>query len=364
VTVESEKKLSAMISFIEDKSIQKGMVFFPTCACVEYWLAVLPHLLPHIKVYGLHGKMKSQRLKTLRKFKEATSALLLCTDVLARGVDIPEIDWVIQCDPPSNAAAFVHRVGRTARQGNEGNALIILQPNEDAYVEFLARNQKVLLKKLEIDTDDEKFKDLLNQIHQLQMKDKGVYDKGAKAFVSHIRAYSKHECNLILRVKDLDLGKVATNYGLLQLPKMPEMKDCFKDTFVGPQKEINVNKLTYKDKQKQQAYLNKVKNYEETGVWNAKKANLKKGSIPWEESRQIKAERKEARKKRKEQKLKKKEQVDSTDGGIVAAKKRKNKFSQEELDELASDIRALKHLKKRKITQEECDAKLGISDSE
>ena len=359
--VEPEKKLASMIAFIRKQAIQKGMIFFPTCACVEYWIIILPHILPDMKIFGLHGKMKSQRMKILRKYKEAENALLLCTDVLARGVDIPEIDWVIQCDPPSNASAFVHRVGRTARQGHEGNALIILQPNEDAYVDFLVRNQKVSLQKVEIDAGEKKFKKLLGLIHRLQMQDKGVYDKGTKAFVSHIRAYSKHECNLILRVKDLDLGKVATNYGLLQLPKMPEMKDCFKETFLGPEKEVNVNKLVYKDKQKQESYLNKVKIYEETGEWKGKKQNFKKGSIPWEMSQQQKTERKESRKKRKEQKLKKKEQLES---GVPLEKKRKNKFSKEDLEELANDIKTLKNFKKRKITEAEFDEKMGISDGE
>lgn len=55
------------------------------------------------------------------------------------------MDWVIQWDPPSNASAFVHRVGRTARQGNEGSALILLLESEESYVTFIEKNQKVQL---------------------------------------------------------------------------------------------------------------------------------------------------------------------------------------------------------------------------
>lgn len=62
---------------------------------------------------------------------------------MARGVDIPEVHWVIQYDPPSSAASFVHRCGRTARIGRIGNALAMLLPNEDAYPNFILRNQKV-----------------------------------------------------------------------------------------------------------------------------------------------------------------------------------------------------------------------------
>jgi ATP-dependent RNA helicase DDX55/SPB4 len=67
----------------------------------------------------------------------------VCTDVMARGIDIPQVHWVLQYDPPSSASVFVHRCGRTARIGNEGSALVFLLPTEDTYVEFIKINQKV-----------------------------------------------------------------------------------------------------------------------------------------------------------------------------------------------------------------------------
>lgn len=72
-----------------------------------------------------------------------SSGVLVCTDVMARGVDIPLVDWVIQFDPPSSATAFVHRCGRTARIGRKGSAILFLLPTEDDYVQFLRINQKV-----------------------------------------------------------------------------------------------------------------------------------------------------------------------------------------------------------------------------
>lgn len=55
------------------------------------------------------------------------------------------MDWVLQWDPPANASAFVHRVGRTARQGQEGCSLILLLENEESYVHFIEKNQRVKL---------------------------------------------------------------------------------------------------------------------------------------------------------------------------------------------------------------------------
>ena len=72
------------------------------------------------KVFGLHGKMKNGH-RVFENFKKEEFGILLCTDVMARGVDIPLVHWVVQFDPPSNAESFVHRCGRTARIGNEVN---------------------------------------------------------------------------------------------------------------------------------------------------------------------------------------------------------------------------------------------------
>lgn len=56
-----------------------------------------------------------------------TQGVLLCTDVAARGLDIPEIDWIVQYDPPDDTREYIHRVGRTCRgYQSTGKALLIL----------------------------------------------------------------------------------------------------------------------------------------------------------------------------------------------------------------------------------------------
>ena len=123
---------------------KKVIAYFLTCACVDYFATALEPGGPaevkgHCEVITLHGKMKqSQREAALTKFAESKNgAVLLCTDVAARGLDIPGVDWVVQFDAPQDPAAFVHRVGRTARMGRPGAALIYLAPHEASYVEFL-----------------------------------------------------------------------------------------------------------------------------------------------------------------------------------------------------------------------------------
>lgn len=357
--VPPEQKLNCLLKFIDDRQIEKAMLFLPTCACVEYWSEVLAHLMTaSTTVLAIHGKMKKKRVKILDKFKNLEKVILLCTDVMARGVDIPEMDWVLQWDPPSNAASFIHRVGRTARQGSEGNALIMLLPSELPYVDFITKNQKVIMQKIEVEHNwTDELEELNAKIHDLQRKDKNIFDKGTRAFVSHIKAYSKHECNLLMRVKDLDLGNVATGYGLLRLPKMPEMKEKFKETFIGPSNTVNVNQLEYKNKHKQQAYEKKQEVYRETGEWPGKKTH-KKATEPWTEAKMKREVRKENRQKRQETKKTIKEQKAN---GLEVPRKRKSKYTQEDLDELAKDIRAIKKFKKNKITKQELDNEMGFS---
>lgn len=356
--VEPEQKFVKFLDFIKQNKIKKAMLFYPTCACVEYWASVLPHFLRNKTILALHGKMKKARNKILSKFREANEALLLCTDVLARGVDVPEMDWVLQWDPPSNAAAFVHRVGRTARQGLEGNALIMLLPHEDAYIEFLKRNQKVAMK--EATVESKMTVAVANQrLHKLQLADRSLFDKGNRAFVSHVRAYSKHECQLLLRLKDMPLGKVATSYGLLKMPKMPELKGDHDSDFVGPvAQDINFMDIAYKDKIREDSRQKKLEVYQETGEWPGKKKFKKKQTESWEQSKTKKLEKKQKKHDRKEKEQKKKD--DPLNAGKRKAKKRG--FDDDDLQELAKDIQLLKRLKKKKITDEEFDEEMGMDD--
>ncbi|XP_059612514.1 probable ATP-dependent RNA helicase DDX55 homolog [Phlebotomus argentipes] len=355
IIVPAAEKLLHLLAFIRQKNIQKSMLFLPTCACVEYWSQVFPRLLKNTNILALHGKMKKQRGKILNRFRDASNAMLLCTDVLARGVDIPEVDWVLQWDPPSNAASFVHRVGRTARQGNTGNALIMLLPTEDAYIEFLKRNQKVSLDALTIVPKSD-LSHLNKQLHRMQIEDRALFDTANRAFVSHIRAYSKHECSLLLRLQDVPLGSVAMSYGLLKLPKMPEIKQVHREEFTGPENEIDFTEIAYKNSQREQTRQEKLSVYQETGVWPGKKPKRKKQTESWELSKQKKLERKEKRKQRKE-----KQQLKKQSESVKKAPKRTKGLSEEDLAELANDIALLKRVKRKKMTEEEFDAEIGFN---
>ena len=174
------------------------MVYFLTCACVDYYAAVLP-LLPALReaaMRPLHGKMAPKtRTRTYEWFLGAHDggAALLCTDVAARGLDIPDVDWIVQFDAPQDPNAFVHRVGRTARMGRSGRALLLLRPSEDTYVPFL-QLRKVPLTQVEPAPG---LTSLRAALTQLLVADRALVEAAAKAFVAYVRAYKEHQCGCV-----------------------------------------------------------------------------------------------------------------------------------------------------------------------
>ncbi|VDP63419.1 unnamed protein product [Schistosoma curassoni] len=162
---------------------------------------------------------------------------------MARGIDVPHIDWVIQCDPPTNANEFVHRCGRTARCGLEGNALLFVTSQEAAYINFLHINQQVNLLHMERDelnqhiaplTTVDTIDSITERIRNLCKKDKLLHEKAIRAFVSYVQFYRKHECNILLNYKKLDYGRLANGFGLLKLPSMPELRTGNMDSPYSP----------------------------------------------------------------------------------------------------------------------------------
>ena len=125
-----------LFSFLKRNTKRKVVVFFSSCACVKYYAELLNYI--DLPVLELHGKQKQQkRTNTFFEFINAKKGVLICTDVAARGLDIPAVDWIIQFDPPDDPRDYIHRVGRTARANAKGRSLLFLQPNETGFLSHL-----------------------------------------------------------------------------------------------------------------------------------------------------------------------------------------------------------------------------------
>uniref|UniRef100_A0A182MZG5 ATP-dependent RNA helicase n=1 Tax=Anopheles dirus TaxID=7168 RepID=A0A182MZG5_9DIPT len=96
-------------------------------------------LLPNVKFFKLHGRMTQiERTSVFQTFRKTKAAVLLCTDVAARGIDVPLVDLVVQYHAPHMLADYVHRVGRTARAGESGKAILFMEPAEVEFIQYLS----------------------------------------------------------------------------------------------------------------------------------------------------------------------------------------------------------------------------------
>lgn len=299
-------KLPALRQLLEklEPTPQKTIVYIATCYSVEYFQHILPTLLPDFTIVPLHGKQQpTVRRKNFTKFVDSlTPTILLTTDVAARGLDIPQVDLVVQLDPPTDPKAFIHRCGRAGRAGRKGLAVTMVTPGgEEDYIHFLSVRQTPVepLAEPEIAISEGQAEDIREKIREIVLQDRALHDKAQRGFVSWVRAYSKHQASSIFRVKDLAWEELGKAWGLLKMPVMPELKMWEGDKSLG----INVDweEYGYKDKvreKQRREQLNAKKEGKGDERKDAVKARKTEGEA-WSQQKEAKATREVRRDKRK-----------------------------------------------------------------
>ncbi|SMR41663.1 unnamed protein product [Zymoseptoria tritici ST99CH_1E4] len=223
-------KIPYLNRILRETKAEKTILYVSTRAGVDYWSHVLPEILG-VQVFPLHGDHKSAiRIKNLNRFRDTTSpAILLTTDVLARGIDIPDIDLVVQLDPPSQPKDFIHRCGRSGRAGKRGMAVTFLnEGSENDYVKYLElQGTRLEPYPITSSVSQEEIANTIDTIRKLLREKREWHDRSQKAFVSSIMAYSKTLPTDIFNVRKIDWPEMGKAWGLLRWPKMPELKKYF-----------------------------------------------------------------------------------------------------------------------------------------
>ncbi|KAK7173093.1 hypothetical protein R3I93_003042 [Phoxinus phoxinus] len=266
VVVPSKLHLVCLAAFILTKckfeQRQKLIVFISSCEAVEFLLTLFTAVLcenpnttstkrtSYLNFYRLHGSMRQEeRTEMFQEFSQCKTGILLCTDVAARGLDLPQVTWIIQYNPPSSAAEYVHRVGRTARIGAQGSSLLFLTPSETAFVDVLANHNISLSEMKMVDIlatliKDERFKgrgkwdskrsaaafeqevreratvlqtDFENYVHA----NNESLQTAKSALQSFLRAYTTYPSSLkhVFHIRNLHLGHAAKSFGLRDAPQ-------------------------------------------------------------------------------------------------------------------------------------------------
>jgi superfamily II DNA/RNA helicase len=110
---------------------------------------------------AIHGDLRQEaRERALKRFSQGKLAVLVATDVAARGLDIDELDVVIQYDPPPDPKTYLHRAGRTARAGAAGLAVTLVLWNEELEIRRVKRRLGLEEPIVEMFSNDERLADL------------------------------------------------------------------------------------------------------------------------------------------------------------------------------------------------------------
>ncbi|KAF3505811.1 hypothetical protein F2Q69_00003747 [Brassica cretica] len=215
--VPSEKRLLLLISFLKKNLNKKIMVFFSTCKSVQFHAEIMK--LINVESCDIHGGLdQNRRTKTFFDFMKAEKGILLCTDVAARGLDIPSVDWIIQYDPPDKPTEYIHRVGRTARgEGAKGKALLVLIPEELQFIRYL-KAAKVPVKELEF--NEKKLLNVRSALEKYVANDYNLNKIAKEAYRAYIAAYNSHSLKDIFNVHRLDLQAVALSFCFSSPPKV------------------------------------------------------------------------------------------------------------------------------------------------
>lgn len=217
ITCPSDKRFLLLFTFLKKNKNKKIMVFFSSCNSVKFHAELLNYI--DIPVMDIHGRQKQvKRTTTFFQFCKNETGTLLCTDVAARGLDIPKVDWIIQFDPPDDPKEYIHRVGRTARgEKGTGRALLFLIPEEIGFLKYL-KKAKVSLNEYEF--PNSKVANVQSQLEKLI--DTNYYlNRAAKdAYRSYLMAYASHAHRDIFNVHELDLQAVGRAFGFTSPPRV------------------------------------------------------------------------------------------------------------------------------------------------
>jgi ATP-dependent RNA helicase DDX10/DBP4 len=214
-----ESKIDVLWSFIKSHLQNKTLIFFSSAKQVRFVFEAFRRLHPGTPLLHLHGQQKQHtRLDVVTRFGRMQHAILLATDLAARGLDFPSIDWVVQADAPEDAATYVHRVGRTARYAKGGHALLLLLPSEEQGMLEALKARGIEIPSIKIRAS--KTFSIGDQLQRLAFQDPDLKYLGQRALVSYVRSVHLHHDKSIFNVEGLPIEAFAVSLGLAGAPKI------------------------------------------------------------------------------------------------------------------------------------------------
>jgi ATP-dependent RNA helicase DDX18/HAS1 len=217
VVCNADQRFLLLFTFLQKNKDKKVMVFMSACNSVKFHDELLNYI--DLPVQSIHGQKKQgARIACFHQFCNADKGILVCTDVAARGLDIPKVDWIVQYDPPDEPKEYIHRVGRTARgAGGKGKALLFLMPEEMQFLRFL---KAAGVPVNEYTFPANKVSNIQGQLERIIENNYHLHRSSRDAYRSYLHAYAAHSLKQCFKVDNLDLQKVAKSFGFAAPPKI------------------------------------------------------------------------------------------------------------------------------------------------
>ncbi|KAF1956265.1 DEAD-domain-containing protein [Byssothecium circinans] len=219
-----EGKLDTLWSFIQASKKSKILCFFASAKMVRFVFESFRHMQPGIPLMHIHGRQKQgARLDVTAKFSAAKASCLFATDVAARGLDFPAVDFVIQVDCPEDVDTYIHRVGRTARYNREGRGVLFLAPSEEEGMLKRLEGKRVPIEIINV--RQKKKQSIKSQLVHMLFKDPELKYLAQKAFITYTKSIYLQRDKEIFNIKNHDLEAYAASLGLPGAPKIKFSKD-------------------------------------------------------------------------------------------------------------------------------------------
>ena len=213
------EKLNVLWSFVKAHLKQKSIVFFSSCKQARYAFEAFRQLRPGIPIMPLHGKVKqTKRMYIFNDFKMKKAAVLIATDVASRGLDFPNVDWVVQVDCPEDVPTYIHRVGRTARFKQKGKSLLILLPSEERAMVSQLKESKIPIRRTAF--KEAKTINISGSLQSFAASDPDFKFLAQKCFTAYVRSVYLQKDKDIFNVHALPLTEYASALGLPGEPRV------------------------------------------------------------------------------------------------------------------------------------------------
>lgn len=215
--VRPHEKLDALSRILDMENAELGIIFCRTKKGVDELVESLQSR--GYSAEGIHGDLKqSQRDRVMKKFREGTLDLLVATDVAARGIDVDDVDLVINYDIPEDFEYYVHRIGRTGRAGREGLAYTLVTGKQIRTLKALESYIKGKIKRKPVPTVNdivEKKKEMLGK-EVINIIEKGGLSEYANLVEELSEEYSSIDVaaallKMVMNQNDIDALETAKN---------------------------------------------------------------------------------------------------------------------------------------------------------